>query len=137
MTDRLVLSRLVCTALAAAAANHHDNRTERHTAMRTKPRRPRCYEVTVHRQAFGTEYDRMIGIAFEHQDGDGINIFLDAFPLDEQLTLQLLAIQYYGGGTDNVLLPLDWPPDDVGTPVKALRKSRKVRIMSRKRSTRK
>ena len=101
--------------------------------MRPKrARRPRFFAVTVPRR-FARNGDRVIGFAVAHADGEGVNIFLDAFPLHDRLTLRdPLASIEYGAGDGSDLLPVNWPPDTIGTAVEVLQQSRTLTKTIRK-----
>lgn len=56
--------------------------------MRAKrARRPKFFTVTVPRRYEPTR-DRVIGFAVAHDDGKGMNIFLDAMPTQGQFTVR-------------------------------------------------
>ena len=53
-----------------------------------KPKRPSHYAYQVNEGQDGKSYFNRIGAAFEHKDGQGFNVVLDAHPVDGRLTLR-------------------------------------------------
>lgn len=53
-----------------------------------KPKRPSHIAYQVSDGQDGKSYFNRIGAAFEHRDGEGLNIVLDATPVDGRITLR-------------------------------------------------